>query len=89
MNATDVLREIMKTADGGKRLQNADLAKRVGCTNAALFARLSQDNISVEKLVQMLEAMGYELIAQPAARGRRPDGCYLVNNDPKRKKEGK
>lgn len=74
MKANEIVRSIMKNQD----IQNCKLASRIGCSNATIYERLTQTNISVNNLLQMLAALDYELVIQPKSSGRRPDGCYVV-----------
>ncbi|CDZ23783.1 hypothetical protein CCDG5_0653 [[Clostridium] cellulosi] len=79
MNATDALKKIMKE----KGVTNANLAKKLECSNAVVYERLTQENIGVKNFVRMLELLDYELIVQPRALGRRPKGCIVIDNSPK------
>lgn len=60
-------------------ITNAALADKVGATNAAMWDRLKRENMSVKVLEEMLRMMDYEIILQPKALGRRPDGCYVLD----------
>lgn len=68
MNASQVVKEVM-TEQG---ITNTQLAKRVGCSNSAIFERLKQGNISSKLLVEMLSAIDYELVVKPISKGPRP-----------------
>ncbi len=77
MRATKAIKEIMKRSN----TSNADLAKVIGCSNAVIYERLTQKNISINNLDQMVSAMGYEIVLQPRPEksGRRPDGVYVID----------
>ncbi len=75
MIATEAVRKIME--DLG--ITNAKLASRIGTSNAVIYERLTQKNISMKNLDQMLAAMDYEIVLQPRSSGRRPDGVYVVD----------
>jgi len=75
MKATEAIKKIM----GDLNISNAKLASRLGCSNAVIYERLTQKNISVKALDQMLAALDYEIIIQPKSMGRRPDGCYVID----------
>lgn len=77
MKATEAIKKIM----GDLNISNAKLASRIGCSNAVIYERLTQKNISIKALDQMLAALDYEIIIQPKSSGRRPDGCYVIDGD--------
>lgn len=75
MKANEIVKDIMEK----QHLKNAQLGARIGVKNDAIFARLTQKNISVDILNQMLAAMDYEIVVQPKSLGRRPEGCYVID----------
>ena len=75
MLATKAIKEIMIK----QGMSNADLAKRIGSSNAVIYERLTQDNISVRTLDEMLRVIGYEIVIQPVTSGRRPNGVYVID----------
>lgn len=61
-------KEIVKTLMTEKNVTNADLAKSLGITQAALWDRLNPkktDNMTVTKLNTMLALMGYKIAVVP------------------------
>lgn len=57
----------------------AKLAKDLGLKSQSVIAqRLRLGNISVEKAVEMLNAVEYEMVIQPIKRGRRSDGQIKI-----------
>lgn len=80
MKATDAIRKVMEAQDIG----NAKLGARIGCSGAAIYERLTQENISIKNLEQMLSAMDYEVVIQPKGAGRRADGCYVIDGGGKK-----
>ena len=74
MIATEAVRKIME--DLG--ITNAKLASRIGTSNAVIYERLTQKNISIKNLDQMLAAMDYEIVLQPRDSSRKPKGHYVV-----------
>ncbi|MGI6248196.1 MAG: hypothetical protein ACOYJX_02140 [Acutalibacteraceae bacterium] len=62
MKATDVVRKIMKT----KGVKVAALADKLGLKRSNVVSeRLSQSNISVAKLDEMLRLLGYKIMIMP------------------------
>ncbi len=44
-------------------------------------ARLASKNMSFDKAVEMLTAMGYEVVVQPVTAGQRKDGAILIDSE--------
>lgn len=66
MKATEALREIMKV----KGIRPCVLRNRLGMDasrNSVLMMRLTQENISVGKLNEMLRVMDYKLVVMPSS----------------------
>ncbi len=74
MIATEAVKRIMEESN----VTNAKLASRIGTSNAVIYERLTQKNISIKNLDQMLAAMDYEIVLQPRSSGRKPDGHYVI-----------
>ncbi len=64
MKATEIVKDIMEKQGVGQTA----LGKRIGVKNDAIYQRLKQDNISVDRLMQMLAAMDYKLVIIPASK---------------------
>lgn len=65
MTINEILKEIMKD----KGLGSAAIAKRLALSDRRVIqARISQKNISIDKLNEMLRVMDYEIVIQPAAK---------------------
>ncbi len=73
MKANKVIREVMKIK--GERV--ASLADKLGIVPNVLSQRLTQENISANKLDEMLRAMGYKIIVVPRDV-REQEGWYRV-----------
>lgn len=73
MKANEAIRSIMKTQE----VKLSTVASRVGISSNALNMRLSQDNISISKLNEILRAMDYKIVAVPR-NARVTDGGYEV-----------
>lgn len=74
IKATEAVKKVMANAN----ITNAKLASRIGCSNAVIYERLTQKNISVKALDQMLAALDYEIVIQPKNSGRKPDGSFVI-----------
>lgn len=73
MNATDAVREIMKSKDIGVVL----LANRLNIKQNVLSERLSQQNISIKKLDEMLRVLDYKIVLSPI-KTKLPKDSYVV-----------
>lgn len=65
MKATEAVKEVMER----KEVKQAVLARRIGLdgnNNSTLRMRLRQDNITVTKLTELLQAMDYKIVVMPA-----------------------
>jgi signal recognition particle subunit SEC65 len=73
MKANEAIREVMK-ATGTKV---SDLAFRINKKSNVISERLSQENISIKLMNEMLRAMGYKVVAVPRET-RIPEGGFEV-----------
>lgn len=71
MEATDIVRDIMKK----KEVRPSILAERLKIKNNTLSERMTQKNISVLKLNEMLDVMDYKILVVPK-NNRVKDDCY-------------
>ena len=61
MNHTEAIKKVM---DETGTLQK-DLVKQIGVkSQSVISSRINQDNISVKALLEILDAMGYELVVR-------------------------
>lgn len=75
MKANEVVKAIMKE----NKVKQETLAKAVGLPDARyVSARLNYPNLSVVTLCEMLEGMGYELVAQRKTGGKRKEGTFVI-----------
>jgi predicted XRE-type DNA-binding protein len=44
-------------------------------------ARLATKNMSFDKAIEMLAAMGYEVVVQPVTAGQRKDGAIVISSE--------
>lgn len=61
MKVSEIIRNIMDE----KNCKPIDLAKRLGISKQTLNGRLTQDNISIDKLNEMLKQMDYKMVIVP------------------------
>lgn len=64
-------REILKQVMESNGISNADLAKRLGVSNATIWERLNNKNVKdipVSLMVDMLKVMDYKVLVVPADR---------------------
>lgn len=59
--------EILRTIMSEKNCKPIDLAKRLGISKQTLNGRLTQDNISIDKLNEMLKQMDYKIVIVPTS----------------------
>lgn len=71
MKATDIIRDIMEK----KEVKPSMLADRLKIKNNTLSERMTQKNLSVLKLSEMLRAMDYKIIVVPR-NARVPEEGY-------------
>lgn len=69
----------VKLAMKNQKTTQGQMAERIGVKGQSVIAqRLRMDNISVNTVLEMLDAIGYEMVIQEKRPGRRPDGQYAV-----------
>lgn len=64
MKANEAVREIMNQQEVGTSV----LASRIGKTPRLVSDRLSMENISIEKLNEMLRVLDYKIVVVPRSR---------------------
>lgn len=70
MKALDAVKEVMRI----KCVKQIDLADRIKVKQSTLSERLTQNNVSVQKLDEMLNAMDYKIIIVPRSTKVPKDG---------------
>lgn len=63
MKPSEIIRNIMNE----KNCKPIDLAKRLEISKQTLNGRLTQDNISIDKLNQILKQLDYKIVIVPNA----------------------
>lgn len=76
MKANEIIREVMKL----KEVKPSVLASRLNIKNNVLSERLSQKNISIDKMNEMLRVLDYKIVVIPR-ESRVPEDGFEVNSD--------
>lgn len=78
MKIAEALKQAMKT----QKTTQTQLAERIGAKSQSVIAqRLRMDNLTVDTVLEMLDAIGYELVIQEKKRGRRPEGQFVIGKE--------
>lgn len=71
--------EAIKEAMKRQKTTQKRLAERIGAKSQSVISeRLRMNNLSVDTVIEMLDAIGYELVIQEKKRGRRPEGQIVI-----------
>ena len=76
MKMSDAIKAAMKVT----HTTQSQLAERIGLAagQSGIARRLHMDNISVNVVLEMLDAIGYEMVIQEKKRGRRAEGQMVI-----------
>lgn len=77
MNSKEVVKMLIKE----KGTTNAEVASRIGITNAAIWDRLNSEkakSLTINKLNEMLRALDYEIVIMPRAKAGKIDNAYVI-----------
>ena len=77
MNEKEIIIKLME--EQGVSL--ADLANKMGISNAALWDRIKSPknkSLTTNKLNEILKQLNYEIVLMPRAKAGRIDGAYVV-----------
>lgn len=77
MKACEVVRNVMKL----RNIRVNDLAEGLGLKQPTISERLKQDNLSTGKMVEMLSAMQYKLVAVPVGRQLSDADCFEITKE--------
>lgn len=73
------MNEALKIAMKNQKTTQQQLADRIGAKSQSVISeRLKMENLSVNTVLEMLDAIGYEMIIQEKRRGRRPEGQLII-----------
>lgn len=71
--------EAIKQALKNQKTTQQQLADRIGAKSQSVIAqRLRMNNLSIEIILEMLDAIGYEIVIQEKKPGRRRDDQILI-----------
>jgi len=76
-------KEIVKVIMQKKGKTNADLANGIGVSQATAWDRLNSpktNNLTVNKLTEMLRYLDYDLVIMPRGKAGRIEDCYVVSD---------
>ena len=60
-------------------VRRKQVAQKLGTTDDhTLFSTIYHDNLYMNRMVAVLDALGYQLVFQPKGEGRMPEGCYPI-----------
>lgn len=65
------------------------LGERMGMSLAAINRSIKNGNMTVNRLWEICEALGYEIVVQPTKRGKRPDGQIVFSGETKQERAKK
>lgn len=74
MNHTQAIREIMIL----NNVSLVELGERLGMTHVGVLHRINSQTGRIDTTLQMLEAMGYEIVVRPLTEGDLPEGEYAL-----------
>jgi transcriptional regulator with XRE-family HTH domain len=78
MNSKDVLKKII-TEQG---VSQAELARQINITPATLWDRMNSkktNSLTINKLSEILDVLGYEILISPKKENKNNDNVYVIN----------
>ena len=76
MNHTQAIREIMIL----NNVTLVELGERLGITHVGALHRINSQTGRIDTTLEMLEAMGYEIVVRPQTEGDLPEGEYALRH---------
>ena len=76
MHHTEILREIMVL----NNVTTVELGEKLGMTHVGVLHRINAQTGGLHAILQILEAMGYEIIIRPRTSGDLPEGEYTLRS---------
>ena len=77
MKACEVVRSVMKL----RNIKVNDLVKELKLKQPTISERLKQDNLSTDKMVEMLSVMQYKLVAVPVGKQLSDTDCFEITKE--------
>ncbi len=73
------MKEAIRLAMRNQKTTQQQLADRIGVKSQSVISqRLRTDNSTIDTVLKMLDAIGYEMIIQEKKRGRRAEGQIVI-----------
>jgi DNA-binding XRE family transcriptional regulator len=73
------IKEVIRLAMKETKTTQQQLADRIGARHQSVISeRLKMDNLSINTALEMLEALGYEMVIQEKRRGRKREGQITI-----------
>lgn len=73
------IKEVIRLAMKETKTTQQQLADRIGARHQSVISeRLKMDNLSINTALEMLEALGYEMVVQEKRRGRKREGQITI-----------
>jgi len=73
------IKEVIRLAMKETKTTQQQLADRIGAKHQSVISeRLKMDNLSINTALEMLEALGYEMVIQEKRRGRKREGQITI-----------
>lgn len=73
------IKEVIRLAMKETKTTQQQLADRIGAKHQSVISeRLKMDNLSINTALEMLEALGYEMVVQEKRRGRKREGQITI-----------
>lgn len=77
MTSKDVIKAIMNL----KNVTNADLAKRMGLSQANVWGKINTNkSMTISKMNSILNQLDYEVVLLPRGKANRIDGAFVVDD---------
>lgn len=77
MNHTEAIKLIMKQSG----LEQVDIAERIGIARTSVTMRINRKRARLYNIVELLDAMGYEMVAMPRNGPPLPKGTYAISRE--------
>ena len=78
MNHTEALKSILKRTG----LTQSDIAERLGVrSRTTVSMRMSRETVRLYNIVELLDAMGYEMVAMPKNCPPLPEDAYAIRRE--------
>lgn len=77
MTSKDVIKAIMEL----KKVTNADLAKRMGLSQANVWGKINTNkSMTISKMNSLVNQLDYEVVLLPRGKANRIEGAFIVDD---------